>query len=146
MKLTERDERRFRSKVALPNREGCMLWLKYVRPDGYAEFSLAGQSILAHRVSYVLAYGAIPEGLQVDHVKARGCTNRHCVAPEHLEAVTPGENVRRGDSGKHWRTKTRCKHGHSYSAENTRIYRGGRECRTCRKASKDAYDQRQKAA
>jgi hypothetical protein len=43
---------------------------------------------LAHRVSYEAAYGPIPAGLHIDHL----CRVRKCVRPEHLEAVTQGEN------------------------------------------------------
>ena len=45
----------------------------------------------AHRVVYAAAHGAIPPGLQIDHL----CNRRTCVNPAHLEAVTPYENNRR---------------------------------------------------
>lgn len=133
--MTERDEARFWSKVALPNGEGCMLWMTYLGPDGYGRFSLNSSMILAHRFSYELASGEIPEGLHIDHVKALGCTNRHCVAPLHLEAVTQAENNRRAGAGSWGRSKTHCPQGHPYSEENTYRYDNRRFCRTCQRAA-----------
>ena len=130
-RLAERDEKRFWSKVALPNEQGCMLWLKGLTDKGYARFSLAGKRVRAHRVSYELAYGPIPEGLVIDHVKERGCTNRHCAAPGHLEAVPPGENTARGNPGQHNARKTHCPQDHAYDEENTLVSRGSRRCRLC---------------
>ncbi|MGN6128498.1 MAG: HNH endonuclease signature motif containing protein [Humibacter sp.] len=146
MNLTERDEARFWSKVALPNREGCMLWTAYVDTIGYGRFGLHGKMAHAHRVSYTLAYGPIPESLVIDHVLARGCTNRHCVAPLHLEAVTHRENLLRANVGANMRAKTHCPQGHPYSGENLVIVKGGfRRCRTCNREHDRAY-RRRKAA
>ena len=67
---------------------GCWIWLFRCDPDGYGRSS--GRK--AHRLSYLFFRGPIPVGLQLDHL----CRVRSCCNPEHLEAVTPGENVRRG--------------------------------------------------
>jgi hypothetical protein len=131
LELTERDEKRFWAKVALPDEQGCMLWLKAQNGDGYGLFRIGRRVRRAHRVSYVIAYGPIPLGMEIDHVKDKGCTNRHCVAPEHLEAVTHAENVRRGDLGALWRAKTHCPQGHEYTPENTYQHDGRRSCRAC---------------
>lgn len=130
---SERDQARFYAKVALPNGQGCMLWLDERRPDGYASFSSNGFSWLAHRYSYELTYGPIPKGLVIDHVKARGCANKHCVAPLHLEAVTQAENMRRGLVFQSQPPpKTHCKRGHAFDEANTRVNRSGsRVCRAC---------------
>ncbi|MFJ2650893.1 HNH endonuclease signature motif containing protein [Streptomyces sp. NPDC087420] len=128
MKLTESDERRFWSKVALPDREGCMLWTASTTTKGYGRIRIGAHHAAAHRVSYVLAYGEIPAGLQLDHL----CRVRHCVAPLHLEAVTNRENVRRGLAGAVKRAQTHCKRGHEFTPENTRLRPNGtRLCRTC---------------
>lgn len=135
--MIEKDQARFWAKVALPNEQGCMLWLGYVRPDGYGEFGVGGGLTRAHRVSYVLAYGPMPDGLVVDHVRTRGCTNRHCVAPLHLEAVTRGENVRRGQAGR-WPRRT-CPKGHARTTENVYVDRHGwSNCRVCKRANQIA--------
>jgi hypothetical protein len=86
----------------------------------------AKKTRLAHRLAYELAKGPIPGGLEIDHV----CEHRWCVNPNHLEAVTHTENVRR------WSERlTHCVRGHEWTEENT--YRpasknGRRDCRKCR--------------
>jgi hypothetical protein len=144
--LTEKDEARFRAKVALPDENGCMRWLSTVRKDGYALFYLSGRQVLAHRVGYTLANGPIPGGLDVDHVKANGCRYRDCSAPAHLEAVTPLENHRRGCAGVNMREKTHCPQGHLYGGENLVITKAGhRRCRTCIRDADRRYRERRRA-
>lgn len=127
--LAECDERRFWSKVALPNGEGCMLWAGGLDAKGYGRFVLARRRAKAHRVSYTLAYGPIPDGLVLDHL----CRVRNCVAPGHLEAVTSRENTLRGETlpARHL-AKAHCPQGHPYNDKNTYIYKGWRRCRACR--------------
>lgn len=136
MRIREADERRFWSKVALPNEQGCMLWLRPLSLQGYGRFRLTGRYIQAHRISYVIAYGPIPDGLVVDHVKDRGCTNRHCVAPLHLEAVTDQENLLRGKTVNAANAaKTHCLRGHAFDRKNTYVKPNGkRQCRQCARA------------
>jgi hypothetical protein len=132
-RLTEADEKRFWSKVALPNEQGCMLWSGKPDGNGYGNFHLQGRTVRAHQVSYLLAYGPVPDGLVIDHVKTRGCTSKRCVAPDHLEAVTQAENVRRA-------MKTHCKRGHPLSGSNAYIRRdnGIRQCRACARLRRKA--------
>ncbi|WP_407942939.1 HNH endonuclease signature motif containing protein [Luteipulveratus halotolerans] len=78
-------------------------------------------------MSYELANGPIADGMTVDHL----CRNKRCVRPEHLEAVTRGDNVRRWAA-----TITHCPQGHEYSAENTRVWKGKRNCITCQREAK----------
>ena len=69
---------------------GCLLWTGGCSP--YGVLSLDGLYRYAHRVAYEIARGPIPAGLQIDHL----CRTPACVNPDHLEAVTVSENVRRG--------------------------------------------------
>lgn len=117
---------------------GCWLWKGYVAKDGYTRFKVNRQSIPAHRFSYELARGPIPDGLELDHL----CRIRHCVNPEHLEAVTHQENQRRGLRGE---LLTHCPRNHEYTAENTYYPpRGVRVCRMCKTAENRAYKARKR--
>lgn len=121
---------RFWSKV--DKTPTCWLWLCYRDHDGYGKFKLNGRMINAHRVSYELLVGPIPDGMEIDHVRDRGCVNRHCVNPSHLEAVSHQVNTLRGGSVIAVNArKTHCKHGHEFTPENTYPWRGNRVCRTC---------------
>src|SRR3982751_4132914 len=73
---------------------GCMPWLgkpfcsAELAKQVYGLVSLRGRSWAAHRVVYTLMRGPIPDGFVLDHL----CGWASCVNPDHLEAVTPGEN------------------------------------------------------
>lgn len=70
---------------------GCWLWTGYLTHDGYGVSASRRWGYLAHRANYRRHVGPIPAGFDVDHL----CRVRRCVNPDHLEAVTHEENVRR---------------------------------------------------
>lgn len=121
---------RFFEKVKVLD-DGCWEWTSNVMPNGYGTFSVDGRAVLAHRLVYELLRGELVKGLTIDHL----CRNRKCVNPWHLELVTRGENVMRGESfAVKNALKTHCPKGHPYSSENTYLpKRGGRMCRECRR-------------
>lgn len=85
----------------------CWEYTGYVAKSGYGLFYYQSTSLVAHRVSYQLAYGTIQDGLVIDHL----CKNKKCINPEHLEAVEQKENINRWFAGiQHCKTCS-CKDG-----------------------------------
>ena len=71
----------------------CWEWTGAIRKDGYGQANRGGKNVKAHRHVYQALVGPLTDGVQqLDHL----CRIRHCVNPDHLEPVTPLENVRRG--------------------------------------------------
>lgn len=113
--------------------ETCWLWQGEMGPGGYGRIldSSTRKHYMAHRYSYELHVGPVPEELCLDHL----CRVRNCVRPDHLEAVTMRENVMRGETpARRNYEKTACIHGHPYDETNTSFGTNGRRyCRQCRK-------------
>ncbi|MDQ0726849.1 HNH endonuclease signature motif containing protein [Microbacterium sp. W4I20] len=112
---------------------GCWEWLGYVDSNGYGHH----RGKFAHRVYFEMFNDTeIPAGLHLDHL----CRNRSCVNPEHLEPVSPKENILRGvGAGAQNARKTHCIKGHEFTPENTRIMKAPngqtRQCRECNRAT-----------
>lgn len=123
---------------------GCWEWVAALRGvKGYGSFTLNGRSTQAHRASYTLLVGPIPDGAVLDHL----CRNRKCVNPEHLEPVTDRENILRGDGvAAHNAQKTSCKNGHAFTPENTLTHKSGRGCRQCGRDRSRAYMARKRSS
>jgi hypothetical protein len=105
----------------------CWLWTGFIRFGyGVANVHVDGKWLerKAHGISLALSGSPVPDGLVPDHL----CRVRHCVRPDHLEAVTGPVNTLRGESppARNAR-KTHCIRGHN----NWRIIRGRRRCWDC---------------
>lgn len=127
-------EQRFWAKVGRSGGpDACWPWQASLR-NGYGQFGVrAGVVVYAHRFAYELLVGPIPDGKELDHVKARGCSGGRCVNPARLEPVSHTVNVLRGDACTAQKARaTHCPRGHAFDAENTfRTRDGRRQCRAC---------------
>jgi len=130
--------------------EACWPWRGTRNDGGYGIIAIARNAprhrfIRAHRLAYELCHReSIPAALTVDHL----CRLRHCVNPAHLEVVTRGVNVLRGNTtaARHARV-THCPRGHAFDGVNTYWKPdGSRGCRECRRVQHRAYDRRRRLA
>lgn len=101
---------RFWSKVDRSSE--CWLWTAGVSGK-YGQFWDGRKNVWAHRFSYSLMNGPVPEGMQVDH---HHTCPKTCVNPHHLRAVTNKQNQenlpvsarsRSGVRGVHWNAENK---------------------------------------
>mgnify|MGYP003631491426 CR=1 FL=1 len=85
--MSQTREDRFWAKT-VGRDDGCIIWT--AANDGSYGLFNAGGTKKAHRVSYEMAHGAIPQGMCVRHK----CDVRLCVNPAHLEVGTFKDNAR----------------------------------------------------
>jgi hypothetical protein len=114
------DLARFWSKV----RKGaahtdCWVWIGQIDARGYGAFPVrvdgVGTWSKAHRRSFELCVGPIPEGMHLDHLchdsavckLGTACPHRRCVNPHHLRPVSNEENLRRAGLWHLTETQTR---------------------------------------
>lgn len=127
----------------------CWLWTGSLS-GRYGAFTAGNKSFSAHKWLWEQTNGSVPTGLELTHL----CPFTHCVNPDHMEATSHGEVVRRGRLSEMTRARhaatTHCPQGHPYDEENTAWrekngYRQ-RDCRACqREANRRCYEKRRLA-
>jgi HNH endonuclease len=130
--LKERFEKHF---IPEPN-SGCWLWLSATIAGGpknnpalYGvignDRGLVPKMLMAHRASYQVYKGEIPEGHDIDHE----CRNTLCVNPDHLQPLTRKRHIKL--TYEHAR-QGKCKRGHLMTEKNSWIEKTGQaHCRRC---------------
>ena len=108
------EERFYSFVIKSDNPDDCWQWTGCKCNQGYGLFSLNSQTIGAHRFSYGLHKGEIPEGMCVCH----RCDNQECTNPNHLWLGTDGDNTRDKESKGRGKQPKGEKHGMSKLTES----------------------------
>lgn len=129
-------------KAAFPVWEdgnGCWIWEGPLDNNGYGVLMRGYARFRAHQYTYRWMVGDVPEGLELDHL----CSVRRCCNPDHLEAVTHAENMRRSKNmGQANAAKTHCPQGHEYTHRNIN---NERVCRTCQREAWQRYNKKRRS-
>lgn len=141
-------EERLNSRWREDPATGCWLWTRQTLSNGYGVIRVGSmcdgtrRQALAHRVSWELDHGPIPDGLFVLH----RCDRPACINPAHLFLGTQQDNLadmrakgravnppRNANNGWWWKQRTHCKNGHEFNEANTYMHQNSRHCRQCNK-------------
>lgn len=114
--VSNKEVESFWSKVA--TNDDCWWWMAAVGDDGYGFLSVRAYPVKAHRFSWKLHFGEIPNGMCVCH----RCDNKICVRPEHLFLGTTQDNTADRDA-KGRQTKGEHHHDAKLSEDDVRVIR-----------------------
>lgn len=126
---------------------GCWIWMGAISSGGYGQTwnPRTRKPIRVHRLTFILAGGEIPDGLELDHL----CRVRSCCNPAHLRAVTHRGNMLAPGSLSFTvreAAATHCPHGHPYAGNNLLLHNGWRYCRECKRMWDREYQRARRAA
>jgi hypothetical protein len=126
MKFTDDDLKRLKDRFfeKVHWYEGCLMWVGSRSGSGYGQMQFGKRKEMAHRISYQLFVGPIPEGETIDHK----CERKLCVLHTHLQPMPMLQNVMLGSKAQN----THCPQGHPFEGHNL-IWNGtSRMCRICK--------------
>lgn len=103
--MTLRD--RFESKVEMITECGCWIWMASCDKYGYGFIKVNGKQRHAHRVSFEIYIGPIPEGKSVLH----SCDTPSCVCPYHIFSGTQSDNAQDCIRKGRWKNSKGKNHG-----------------------------------
>lgn len=113
-----------------PN-SGCWIWLMSADKLGYGWSSLKKKTLYAHRHSWLIYRGVIPDKQFVLHK----CDNPYCINPDHLFLGIQKDNMRdmaaKGRNRNQNSGMTACFRGHSFTDTGGK-YKNHRYCKKCK--------------
>ena len=103
----------------------CITAKRGITTNGYSRIYINGKQTQSHRWAWELLNGEIPEGKVIDHM----CSNKLCIAPDHLRLVSQQENIMAGLHNID--NRTHCNSGHLFEGNIMVRKSGKRECAEC---------------
>jgi len=93
---------RFEEKIKKDKNTNCHLWTASTRGhNNYGQLHIGKFLVLAHRLSYIIHKGDIPQNKCVLHI----CDTPLCVNPDHLFLGTQQDNIKDRDMKNHTRNR-----------------------------------------